>query len=170
MASLYHHVYAKIRLRSALTHFMSLLESLHSSLGTYFSWRCRNLKFELRFCDAVSISSCIRQVVFAIKNPTTQCFNALHELSNETSLVSGDLFSWRCWNLKFKLCFCDAVSISSCICQVAFAIKNPTTQCFNALHELSNETSLVSGDLFFMKMLKFEVQTPFLCCRQCLVR
>jgi hypothetical protein len=96
--SLYHHVYAKwfsqskIRLPNALTHYMSFLMRPHSSLGTYFTWRCRNLKFKLCFCDAVSISSCIRQVVFAIKNPTTQCFNALHELSNETSLVSGDLF------------------------------------------------------------------------------
>jgi hypothetical protein len=71
-------------------------------------------------------------------------------------------FSWRCRNFKFKLLFCDGVYILSCIRLVVFAIKNPTTQCFNAFYELSNETSLVSGDLFFMEMLKFEVQTPFL--------
>jgi hypothetical protein len=141
---------------------MSFLMRPLSTLVIDFSWRCRNLKFKLRFCDGVFISSCIRLVVFAIKirlrSALTHCMSFLESLHSSP----GTYFSWRCRNLKFKLRFCDAFSISSCIRQVVFAIKNPTTQCFNALHELSNETSLVSGDLFFMEMSKFEVQVPFL--------
>jgi hypothetical protein len=37
-------------------------------------------------------------------------------------------------------------------------------QLFNAFNKLSNETSVVSGDLFFMEMSKFEVHNSFLLC------
>jgi hypothetical protein len=60
--------------------------------------------------------------------------------------------------------FCHGVFLSPWRGQVAFWIENPTTRLFCALHWLSNETSFVSGDPFFMEMLKFEVRNSFLLC------
>jgi hypothetical protein len=63
------------------------------SLGTLFWCRYGNSKFELHFRDGVPVSSSIGTDSVTTVNPMTRLFNALKELSNGTSLVSGDLFS-----------------------------------------------------------------------------
>jgi hypothetical protein len=79
-------------------------------------------------------------------------------------LFLGTYFSLSFENLKFKLCFCDGVSILPFKGWIALPIRNPTMRLFYATHELSNEPSFVSGDVFFMEMSKFEVQNSFLSC------
>jgi hypothetical protein len=79
-------------------------------------------------------------------------------------LFLGTYFSLRFENLKFKLRFCDGVYILPFKGWMALSIENATTRLFHATHELSNEPSFVSGDLFFMEMSKFEVQNSFLLC------
>jgi hypothetical protein len=79
-------------------------------------------------------------------------------------LFLGTYFSLRFEILKFKLRFCDGVSILPFKGWIALPIENATTRFFYATHELSNEPSFVSGDLFFMEMSKFEVQNSFLLC------
>jgi hypothetical protein len=46
--------------------------------------------------------------------------------------------------------------------QVAMAIIDSTIRLLNASNEVSIETFLVSGDLFFIEIRNFEVQTSFL--------
>jgi hypothetical protein len=60
--------------------------------------------------------------------------------------------------------FCHGVFISPWSGQVALQIKNPTIQLFYAFNKLSNETSVVSGDLFFVEISKFKGQNSFLSC------
>jgi hypothetical protein len=60
--------------------------------------------------------------------------------------------------------FCHDGFLSSWRGQVALRIENPTTRLFYAFNKLSNGTSFVSGDVFFMGMSKFEVQNSFLLC------
>jgi hypothetical protein len=60
MACLFHHGEAKslyelkIRQYSCFMHSTSFLMRPQSSLGTYFSWRFRNLKVKIRFCHVVN--------------------------------------------------------------------------------------------------------------------
>jgi hypothetical protein len=63
------------------------------SLGTHFWCRYGNSKFELRFHDGVPVSSSIGTDSVMTVKPMTRLFNASTELSNGTSLVSGDHFS-----------------------------------------------------------------------------
>jgi hypothetical protein len=60
--------------------------------------------------------------------------------------------------------FCHGVFISPWRGQVALRIINPTIQLFYAVNKLSNETSVVSGDLFFVDILKLKGQNSFLSC------
>jgi hypothetical protein len=60
--------------------------------------------------------------------------------------------------------FCHGIFVLTWRGQVALRIENPTMRLFYAFNKLSNETSFVSGDLFFMEMSKFEVQNSFLSC------
>jgi hypothetical protein len=59
MASPFYHLkgellyQSKMRQLGSFMLLMSFLMSIHSFLGTYFSWRCRNLKFKIRFCCVV---------------------------------------------------------------------------------------------------------------------
>jgi hypothetical protein len=172
------------------------------------------------FCHGIFVSTWRGQVALRIKNPTTRLFYAFNKLSNETSVVSGDLFfmemskfevqnsflsccfvmaslsqhgeakslyelkirqsgcfmhstsflmrpqsflgtyfSWRFRNFKVKIRFCHVILswrlVSPWRGQGALRIENPTMRLFYAFNKLSNETSFVSGDLFFMEISKF---------------
>jgi hypothetical protein len=59
---------------------------------------------------------------------------------------------------SFLSCYFVVVSLFHHGEAVALRIKNPTMQLFYAFNKLSNETSFVSGDLFFMEISNFEIQ------------
>jgi hypothetical protein len=63
------------------------------SPGTHFQRRYEDLKFKLRFRDGVPVSSSIGTDSATTEDAMIPLFNALKELSNGTSLVSGDPFS-----------------------------------------------------------------------------
>jgi hypothetical protein len=103
------------------------------------------------------------QVILQIENLTRRLSHAFCELSNETPFVSGDLLlmeisKFCCLKFAFVLQFCHGILVSPWRGQVSSPITNPTTWLFYSFYELSNETSFISGDLFFMEIQNFEVQ------------